>query len=43
MIVGLKQSVPYYTIQFIPEVTLHGQWLCDKISSKIENLGNAGF
>ena len=40
MIVELKQSIPYYTIQSIPEVTFHGQWLCDKITSKIENLGN---
>ena len=42
MVVGLKQSTPF-VVQAIPEVTFNGQWLCDKIASNIENLGNAGF
>ena len=42
MVVGLKQSTPF-VVQAIPEVTFNGQWLCNKIASNIENLGNAGF
>ena len=42
MVVGLKWSTSF-VVQAIPEVTFNGQWLCDKIASKIENLGNAGF
>ena len=42
MVVGLKQSIPF-AVQAIPEVTINGQRLCDKIASNIENLGNAGF
>ena len=42
MVVGLKRSTPF-VVQAIPEVTFNGQWLCDKIASNIENLGNAGF
>ena len=42
MVVGLKQPIPF-VIKAIPEVTFNGQWLCDKIASKIENPGNAGF
>ena len=42
MVVGLKQPIPF-VIQAISEVKFNGQWLCDKIASKIENLGNAGF
>ena len=39
---GLKQSTSF-VVTVIPEVTFNGQWLCDKIASHIENLGNAGF
>ena len=39
MVVGLKQSVSF-VVQAIPYVTFHDQWLCDKIASNIENLGN---
>ena len=42
MVVGLKQSIPF-AVKAIPEVTFNGQWLCHKIASNIENLGNAGF
>ena len=42
MVVGLKHPIPF-VVQAIPEVTFNGQWLCDKIASDIENLGNAGF
>ena len=41
-VAGLKQSTPF-VVQAILEVTFSGQWLCDKIASNIENLGNAGF
>ena len=41
MILGLKQSIPFF-VQAMPEVTI-SQWLCNKIASNIENLGNAGF
>ena len=42
MVIGLKELIPF-VVQAIPEVTLNGQWLCDKIASNIENIGNAGF
>ena len=42
MIVGLKDSVPY-VIQAIPEVTITGNWLADKISANIEALAKTGF
>ena len=42
MVFGLKQSTPF-VVRAIPEVRFNGQWLCDKISSNIENLGNTGF
>ena len=42
MVVGLKQSIPF-AVKAIPEVTFNGQWLCHKIASNIENLGNVGF
>ena len=38
----MKQSTPF-VVQAITEVTLNGQWLCNKICSNIENLGNDGF
>ena len=40
MVAGLKQSLSF-VVQAIPYVTFHDQWLCDKIASNIENLGNA--
>ena len=42
MFARLKQSTPF-VVQAIPEVTFNGQWLCDKIASNTENLGNAGL
>ena len=42
MVVGLKKSVPF-VVQAIPEVTLNGQWLCEKIADIIENLASTGF
>ena len=42
MVVVMKQSITF-VVQAIPEVTFNGQWLCDKVASNIENLGNAGF
>ena len=38
MIVGLKQSVPH-VIQAIPEVTITGEWLTEKISASLHSLG----
>ena len=32
-----------FVVQAVPEVTFNVQWLCDKIASNIENLGNTGF
>ena len=37
MIVGLKQSVPHVT-QAIPEVTITGEWLAEKISASLYSL-----
>ena len=37
MIVGLKQSVPH-VIQAIPEVTITGEWLAEKISASFHSL-----
>ena len=37
MIVGLKQSVPH-VIQAIPEVTITGEWLAEKISASLHSL-----
>ena len=42
MVIGLKELIPF-VVQAIPEVTLNGQWLCDKIATNIENIGNVGF
>ena len=42
MVVGMKQSV-LFVVQAIPEVTYEGQWLCENISTNIENLAKAGF
>ena len=42
MVVGLKKSVPL-VVQAIPEVTLNGQWLFEKIADIIENLASTGF
>ena len=42
MVVVMKQSITF-VVQAIPEVTFNGQWLCNKVASNIENLGNAGF
>ena len=42
IVLELKQSTPFI-VQAIPDVTFNGQWLCDKIASNIENLGNVGF
>ena len=42
MVVGLKQWIPF-VVQATHKATFNGQWLCDKIASNIENLGNAGF
>ena len=42
MIVGLKQSVPH-VIQAIPEVTITGEWLAEKISASLHSLPQAGF
>ena len=36
MIVGLKQSVPH-VIQAIPEVTITGEWLAEKISASLHS------
>ena len=37
MIVGLKQSVPH-VMQAIPEVTITGEWLAEKISASLHSL-----
>ena len=37
MIVGLKQSVPH-VIKAIPEVTITGEWLAEKISASLHSL-----
>ena len=42
MIVGLKQSVPH-VIQAIPEVTITGEWLAEKISASLHSLAQTGF
>ena len=42
MIVGLKQSVPH-VIQAIPEVTITGEWLAEKISASLHSLAHTGF
>ena len=42
MIVGLKQSVPHI-IQAIPEVTITGEWLAEKISASLHSLAQTGF
>ena len=42
MIVGLKQSVPC-VIQAIPEVTITGEWLAEKISASLHSLAQTGF
>ena len=42
IVLELRQSTPFI-VQAIPDVTFNGQWLCDKIASNIENLGNVGF
>lgn len=42
MIVGMKKSIPY-VIQAIPEVSINGTWLADKISASIESLAKTGF
>ena len=42
MIVGLKQSVPH-VIQAIPEVTITGEWLVEKISASLHSLAQTGF
>ena len=42
MIVGLKQSVPY-VIQAIPEVTITGEWLAEKISASLHSLAQTDF
>ena len=42
MIVGLKKSIPY-VIQAMPEVTINGGWLAEKISESIDSLAKAGF
>ena len=41
MIVGLKQSVPH-VIQAIPEVTITGEWLAEKISASLHSLAQTG-
>ena len=42
MVVVLKQSIPFI-VQAIPEVTLNGQWLAEKISDNIVNLIEMGL
>ena len=42
MIVGLKQPVPH-VIQAIPEVTITGEWLAEKISASLHSLAQTGF
>ena len=42
IIVGLKQSVPH-VIQAIPEVTITGEWLAQKISASLHSLAQTGF
>ena len=42
MILGLKQSVPH-VIQAIPEVTITGEWLAEKISASLHSLAQTGF
>ena len=42
MIVGLKESIPY-VVQAVPEVTITGDWLSEKISKCLISLGEAGF
>ena len=42
MIVDLKQSVPH-VIQAIPEVTIIGEWLAEKISTSLHSLAQTGF
>ena len=42
MIVGLKKSVPH-VIQAIPEVTITGEWLAEKISASLHSLAQTGF
>ena len=42
MIVGLKQSV-LHVIQAIPEVTITGEWLAEKISASLHSLAQTGF
>ena len=42
VIVGLKQSVPH-VIQAIPEVTITGEWLAEKISAPLHSLAQTGF
>ena len=42
MIVGLKKSVPQ-VIQAIPEITITGEWLPEKISASLHSLAQTGF
>ena len=42
LVVGIKESVPY-VIQAIPEVTITGKWLAEKMSQNINLLTSNGF
>ena len=37
MVVGLKESVPF-VVHTIPEATVNGLWLAEKISENVNNL-----